>query len=822
MSSIPTQSSEEPGGEVEQGHASAAKTETSGARREDQEILTGQRQFTADYTPEDALHAAIFRSPYAHAEILEVDLSDAREVDGVVAAWSGETLPEFVKPLSPFPFQETDPFHVGNPRIKFHDHRPLAEGKVRYVGEPVAVVLAEDRYVAEDAVDAITAEFDPLPAVVDEREGLSEDSPLLYEEWGDNEMVSFEVEGGDPDRAFAEADHVLEEEIEHHRFTGTPMEPRAVVAEWDGADHMLRLHDTTQLPHVITTVVEDSLDVDSLKVEINAEKLGGGFGQKWGFYPEEVLIPSLAIEADRPVKWVERRQEHMVATSHAREQAHEVRVALAEDGEILALDDTVYANAGAAYPQGAPATHMTTTMFLPGTYTIRNYRCELHSVATNKTPFGAHRGFGKSEAAYVIERIMDICAAELDMDPAEIRRRNFIPPEAFPYESITGNRYDSGRYEEALSKALENVDYDAWRERQRELREDPDASSYLGIGVGVCVEPSSSTRMGSYNAGYYTVRMRMDSGGRVHVYPEGADMGQSHETTISQIVAGTLGVEIDDVQVTQGDTEACPYGSGSYSSRFSVVGTSACYEAAEELAKKVRGIVAHNAGDDPENVVLEGGEAVATGTGERVTLKSVANTAYQRIHDLPEGMDPGLELTHYYRDPNVTFYPDENGRLRMFSAFPYTADVAVIEIDEETGLFEIHDYVSVHDCGNILNETVVYGQHMGALAHGFGGALYEELPYDDDGQPRHQTFVDYTVPSAVEIPEVDMSHIETPNPFTPGGHKGGGETGTISPPPVFANAVEDALRPLGVEVREKTPMTPEYIREQIREAGGDE
>lgn len=817
MSSISTQSPDDRG-ETESEVDAEAESAATGFRREDVEILTGQREFTADYAPKNATHAAIFRSPYAHAEIRDVDLSKALDTDGVVGAWSGETLPEFVEPLSPFPFQETDPFHTGNPRIKFHDHRPLAEGKVRYVGEPVAVVLAEDRYTAEDAVDAIDAEFDPLPAVVDEREGLTEDSPLLYEEWGDNEMVSFDVEGGDPDAAFEEADHVIEEEIEHHRFTGTPMEPRAVVAEWDAADRMLQLHDTTQLPHVITTVVEDSLDVDSLKVEIDAEKLGGGFGQKWGFYPEEVLIPSLAIEAGRPVKWVERRQEHMVATSHAREQAHEVRVALNDDGEILALDDTVYANAGAAYPQGAPATHLTTTMFLPGTYKIRNYRCELHSVATNKTPFGAHRGFGKSEAAYVIERLADICAAELDMDPAEIRKRNFIPADEFPYESITGNRYGSGQYEKALDMALENVDYDAWRERQRELREDPDASSHIGIGVGVCVEPSSSTRMGSYNAGYYTVRMRIDSGGRVHVYPEGADMGQSHETTIAQIVAGELGVDEADVQVTQGDTEACPYGSGSYSSRFSVVGTSACYEAAEELAEKVKRIVAHNRGDDPANVVLEDGEAHVAGVGESMTLKRVANTAYQRIHDLPEGMEPGLELTHYYRDPNVTFYPDEDGRLRMFSAFPYTADIAVVEIDEETGLFEIHDYVTVHDCGNILNETVVHGQHMGALAHGFGGALYEDLPYDDDGQPRHQTFVDYTVPSAVEIPEVKMDEIETPNPFTPGGHKGAGETGTISPPPVFANAVEDALRPLGVEVREKSPMTPEYVREKIRNA----
>ena len=819
MSSVESRPTD--GHESEQRDQTANETETEGFRREDAEVLRGERRFTADHTPPDAVHVAVFRSPYAHAEIVEIDLSDALDVDGVVGGYTGETLPEYVKPLSHFPFQGTDPFQMGNPRIKFHDHRPLAEGKVRYVGEPVAVVLAEDRYAAEDALDAVRAEFDPLEAVTDEREGLDAGAPLLYEEWGDNKMGEFEVEGGEPEAAFEAADHVIEEEIGHHRFTGTPMEPRSVVAEFDAGDAHLQLYDTTQIPHVISTVVEDSLDVPSLKVDVNAEKLGGGFGQKWGFYPEEVLIAVLAIEEGRPVKWVERRQEHMVATSHAREQTHEIRAAVSDEGELLAIDDTIYANAGAAYPQGAPATHLSTTMFVPGTYDVEHYSCTLYSVATNKTPFGAHRGFGKSEAAYVIERLADIVADELGIDPAEFRRRNFIPPEEFPYESATGNRYDSGRYEEALDLALDHVEYDDWRERQSERRKDPDAASELGIGIAVCVEPSSSTRMGSYNAGYYTVRMRMDTGGQVHVFPEGADMGQSHEKTISQIVSGELGVREADVQVLQGDTRACPYGSGSYSSRFSVVGSSACYEAAAELASKIRRIVAHRFDADPERIVLEDGVARARAAGEELSLEEVANIAYQRIHDIPDDMDPGLELTHYFRDPNISFVPDDRGRVQMFSSFPYAADVAVVEVDVETGLIDVRDYVSVHDCGNILNETVVEGQHMGALAHGFGGALLEELPYDEDGQPKHQTFVDYTVPSPVEIPEVRLDHIETPNPFTPGGHKGASETGTITVPPAIANALQDALGPIGVEVREGRPMSSEFVREKIRDATTD-
>ncbi|WP_380676139.1 xanthine dehydrogenase family protein molybdopterin-binding subunit [Salinigranum sp. GCM10025319] len=793
-----------------------AKTKSELFRREDYEVLTGKRKYTGDVELEGTVHAAIYRSPYAHAVIEHIDLSTALDLDGVITGFTGETLPDYVLPMSPFPFQETDPFQTGNPRIKFHDQYPLAREKVRYVGEPVAVIVAEDAYTAHDALDLIDAEFDPLPAVVDEEDAFGEDATLLYEDWGDNRQLEFEVSGGDVDAAFEEADHVIEETIKHHRFTGTPMEPRSVVAEFDASDKLVTMYDTTQIPHVITTVVEESLDVPSLKIEVHAEKLGGGYGQKWGFYPAEVLIPVLAMEIGRPVKYVERRQEHMVATSHAREQTHTIRAAFNDDGEILALDDTILANAGAAMPQGAPATHITTTMFVPGAYKIQNYHCKLYGMATNKTPFGAHRGFGKSEAAYVMERLMDIIADELQMDPAELRQANFIQPEEFPYMSVTGNRMDSGNYPEALDRALELAEYDTWREKQATVNAAEDGR-YLGIGVGLCVEPSSSTRMGSYNAGYYTVRIRMDTAGQVHVFPEGADMGQSHETTISQIVAGTVGVDRDDVQVTQGDTRACPYGSGSYSSRFSVVGSSACYEAADRLATRLKRIAAVRLGVEPSELTLED-RAVHTEGGESLPLDQVARIAYQRIHEMPDDMDPGLELTHYYRDPNVTFHPDENGRVSMFSSYPYTADVAIVEVDAETGQFKLHKYVTVHDCGNILNPTVVEGQHVGALAHGFGGAMLEEMPYDDEGQPLAQTFVDYWAPSAMEMPELTMDHIETPNPFTPGGHKGAGETGTISPPPVLANAVEDALRPLGVQLRDDQPVKPQYIWEQLRKA----
>lgn len=784
-------------------------------RKEDPDILLGEARYTQDVSLPGMLHAAIFRSPYAHARIRSVNLERALALPGVVAGLTGAQLKDisYLKPLAPFPFQSRDPFQKGNPTIKFFDHYCLATDKARFVGEPIAAVVATDRYLAEDALELIDAEFDELPALVETDAALSPSAPRLYEEWDDNVMLTFRVSGGDVEQAFREAEVVVKEEIRSGRFTGTPIETRAVVASYEPHTQMLTVWDTTQIAHPISTLIENTIALPQLKVRVLAPRIGGGYGQKWSFYPEEILIPLLSIVTRRPVKWVETRSEHMVGTIHAREQVHHIEAAVLKDGTILGIKDRIVANIGAAYPTGGLASIVTTAMFVPGAYKIQNYAGEMIGVVTNKTPFGAHRGFGKSEACFVVERLIDIIAAKLALDPPDVRKRNFIPPEDFPYVSVTGPRYDSGQYARALTRAMELADYAGWRERQARLRREGRA---VGIGTCLVVEPSSSTRMGSYNAGYYSVRMRMDPNGKVAVFPSGSDEGQGHATAISQLVADELRVPFDDISVVEGDSLACPYGSGSYSSRFSVVGTAAATLAARQLKEKILNVASVLLRVPAGALELGAGEIVVRDNpAKSLPLKDVARTAYFSVFRLPEGMEPGLETIFHYRDPNIEFHADERGRVAMFSSFPYDAEVAVVEVDIESGALKIFKFVSVHDCGNMLNPLLVRGQHLGALAHGFGGALYEELPYDDNGQPLATSFKDYFLPTVMEMPDLILDHLVTPNPFTPGGFKGAGETGTVGPPAVLANAVEDALRPMGIKIR-RVPLTPSYLWSLLR------
>ncbi len=779
-------------------------------RKEDPEILTGRARYTQDVSLPGMLHAAILRSVQAHARIRAIRMDRALALPGVIAGLTGDQLKSisYLKPMSPFPFQSRDPFQKGNPTIKFFDHYCLATDKARFVGEPLAVVVATDRYIAEDALELIDVEFEELPPLVDSDAALSRDAPLLYEEWGDNVMLTFRVSGGDVEAAFGDADIVVKEEIRSGRFTGTPIETRAVVASFEPAGKTLTVWDTTQIAHPLSTLIENTIQLPELNVRVLAPRIGGGYGQKWSFYPEEVLIPLLSILTRRPVKWVETRSEHMVGTVHAREQIHRIEAAVLKDGRILGIKDHILANVGAAYPTGGLASIVTTGMFVPGAYKIENYAGQVTGVVTNKTPYGAHRGFGKSEACYVIERLIDIIAERINRDPTDVRLKNFIPPDEFPYVSVTGPRYDSGQYARALHRAMELAEYSKWRSEQARLRKE---NKYLGIGTCLVVEPSSSTRMGSYNSGYYSVRMRVDPNGKVAVFAGGSDEGQGHATSISQLVGDELSVPFDDITVVEGDSLACPYGSGSYSSRFSVVGTTAATLAARVLKAKIIDIASAMlqvpAG---ELGLVNGSVCVQENPARNITIKDVARTAYFSIFRLPEGMEPGLEIIYHYRDPNVDFHADERGRVAMFSSFPYDAEVAVVEVDIEKGSLKILKFVSVHDCGNMLNPLIVRGQHLGALAHGFGGALYEELPYDDNGQPLATSFKDYFLPSVMEIPDVTIDHLVTPNPFTPGGFKGAGETGTVGPPAVLANAVEDALKPLGVKIR-KVPLSPYYV-----------
>lgn len=785
-------------------------------RARDRDVLRGEGTFVGDVRLPGMLHAVFYRSPHAHARIKRLSLDKALALPQVVLGITADDLRSRVHNMQPFPFQSRDPFRGGNPEIKFADRVGLASGKVRYVGEPVAMLAATDRYAAEDALELIEADYEELDPVLGAEEGAADDAPLLYDEWGDNITLRFSVSSGDVAAAFEQADVVVERRLQHHRFSGTPIEPRGVVASYDEPAGALTVWTSSQIAHAVGVLLENSLKASGqISVRVITPRVGGGFGQKWGFYPEELVVPVAAILAGRPVRWIETRREHMVATNHAREQTHYVSMAMRRDGTIAGLRDRIYADLGDAYPVGGLASIITTPMFVPGAYRIQNYEAQLLGVATNKTPFGAHRGFGKSEAAFCIERMMDEAARSLGLDPVEVRMRNFIPPEDFPYVCATGSRYDSGDYPAAMTRLTELLDYRGWRERQRAARQE---GRLIGIGTVLAIEPSSSTRMGSYNNGYYSVRIAMNPGGVVRVATSGSDEGQGHSTAIAQLVGDELGVAPDVVRVVEGDTDHTPYGSGSYSSRFSVVGMSAVSLASRKLGDKIKRIAAHLLEANPGDIELADGQARVKGSGgERgtvVEVPDVARVAYHRIHDLPEGEDPGLELIYHYRDPNIDFPADERGRVAMFSSFPYAADGAVVEVDPETGRIEILRYVSVHDCGNHLNPKIVEGQHLGALVHGFGGALFEQFSYAPDGRPLSRNFREYLIPTAADLPAVTLDHIMTPNPFTPGGYKGAGETGTVTPVPCLANAVEDALTPLGRRI-DRMPLTPQLVWSQI-------
>jgi aerobic carbon-monoxide dehydrogenase large subunit len=790
-------------------------------RTRDDAVLRGQDTYTADVKLPRMAYAVVFRSPYAHARITRLDFSRALAYPGVILAVSGASLPEFVRPISgtPQPAPQSVPSETANPRVKVFPHWCLAKDTVRFVGEPVAALVAEDPYVAEDALELIDAEFDALPVVASAEEAIKQQSPLLYEAWEDNVQLRYTVTGGDVERAFAEADLIVRDVVRSSRYTGTPIEPRVVIARYSERDRSLEVWDTTQQSSIASLVIRNALALPDLNVRVITLRVGGGFGQKRGYYSEEVLVPLLAMLAGRPVKWVETRSEHMVGTCHARDQVHHLEAAVMRDGRIVGLRDRILVDMGVAHSnQGVPSA-VVTALYIPGAYHIENFSAELLGLVTNKTVYGPHRGFGKADSAYAIERFMDSIAAALNIDAAEIRRRNLIPDTAFPYVTVTGTRFDSAAFQRAFEDALSRAGYDGWRKKQEGARRD---GRYIGVGTSIVIDPSSASKDGGYTPGHFGVRIQMDPLGSVTVFSSGNDEGQGHGAVIAQLVADELGITPETVRTVEGDSALCPVGSGSYSARFSVLGTSAVTIATRQLRDKLMRIGANALGISPEAAVASHGRVTERGTDRHVTYATIARMAYFELLKLPDGMEPGLEVLYYYLDPNlrnrgVPLAPDSQGRFAPYSSVSYAASVAVVEVDVQTGRVTILDYVSTDDSGKLINPVEAEGQFYGAFAHGVGGALYEELVYDEQCQLLTQNFKDYLVPTALEVPPVRLGHLETPNPYTPGGFKGASETGAAAPPPTLANAVQDALRPLGVRIA-RIPLTPSAIWEAIRAA----
>ncbi len=774
-------------------------------RLEDPRLLRGHGRYVADVRLPGALEVAFVRSEMPHADITAVDAGAAREHPGVVRVltgsdelvagreirgdWRGEIWQTSAQPA-------------------------LAGDRVRFVGQPIAAVVATSRYVAEDAASLVVADYRELQPLTSARASLSDGAPLLHEGWTRNFFRHSHFLGGDPDAAFAAADGVLELRTATQRQTGMPLETRGCVADYDVVSGSLTVWMTNQMPSVVRTSLADVLGVEENRVRVVAPDIGGGFGVKAYLYPEDVVVCLLAMELGRPVRWIEDRREHLLAAIHARQQEHRVQVAYRADGKVLAIRAEVLVDSGAfsVHPWTAGLEAGNALSLLPGPYTIGDYECDAYAVATNKSPFGPVRGVARPAAALSTERAMDQVARATGLDPIEVRRRNLIDARDCPYTTVTGNLIDSASFQEALDRLCEVADYPQLRRQQAEARE---AGRLLGIGVACYAEQGASgiheyLRRGMPTIfGYETALVRMDPSGKVLVEVTTHSHGQGHETTIAQVVATRLQVPLQDVRVVYGDTSRMPYGMGTFGSRSIVMAGGAASAAADKVRLKLEQFAAHLLEISADDLETVDGAVRAKGAPFRsIPISELARAAYHQPHRLPQGMQPLLEA--------VSTYDTERGTGTWTNA----CHLALVELDPGLGLLDVQKYVVVHDCGVIVNPTIVEGQLHGGIAHGIGGALLEELVYDEWGQPLSTTFMDYLLPSATEVPRIEAHHIETPSPFSATGSKGMGEGGAIAPGPVLAAALEDALRPLGEVVVTELPLTPERVLRYVDEARG--
>ena len=765
-------------------------------RREDAELLTGQGRFVGDLHRPGMLHAAFVRSPFPHAKITSIDADGARAMRGVHAVLSGSDLPDDLgaQPNTHLFGERETPYYA------------LARDRARYAGEPVAMVVAESPYLAEDARDEVLVDWEPLPSVGDAELALKEGAPLVWpdRDWPDNVCATFEKEMGDVDRAFAEADVVVTERYRIQRQFACSLEGRGVLAEWDRNVDELTLWTSSQIVHIVRDLLSAVLGLPEHRIRVLVPRIGGGFGAKFHFYNEETAVALAARATGRPVRWVEDRLESFVATVHARQQHVEFSMAAREDGTITGVKGDLIGDMGAAMHTVGYGPLWLTSVMLTSVYEIPNARVRARAVVTNKTPLGSYRGWGQPQANFVVERTVDRLAKELGIDRADLRRRNFIPPDRLPRKSLH-HTLDSGDYRACLDRAMELVDERRWPERQAELREQ---GRHVGIGISVYTENSAlgPSRMlnegGVQQGGYDIARVRVEPGGEVTLYTGLCEMGQGVTTALAQVCADNVGVHPDQVHVVHGDSSQVPYtGYGTGASRGASVGGAAVMKAARAAREKVLRIAGHMLEASPEDLEAEDGRIFVRGTpSAQVTMADIGRAAYIRAIELPEGEDPGIETVEAFDPPQF--------------AWPYGANVAVVEVDVETGEVSFLDYIYVHDCGTIVNPTIVEGQIQGGVAQGIGAALFEALPYDDDGQPLFATFMEYVLPTAAELPRLAMEHQHTPSPNIPGGMKGVGEAGAIGSPSAVVAAIEDALEPYGARITE-TPVTPAAIVEMV-------
>ncbi len=776
-------------------------------RKEDPALLVGKANWTDNIKLPGMLHMSMLRSPFAHAKVTSLDVSAAKEHPGVLEVFTGEDLASEWPGGVPCAAQVTE-----GQKTPFHP--PIVTDEVRYLGDVVAVVVASDRYTAKDALELIEVEYDELPVVTDMEAALADDASLVHEDLETNECFVWAAEGGNVDEVFGEggADVVVEERYIQQRLIPNAIEPRATVATQEPGHNSYVVYTSTQVPHLAKIVLSLATGIPENEIRVVAPDVGGGFGSKLNIYREEIIALALTKKLGVPIKWVEDRSENYLATIHGRGQVQDIELAATNEGRILGLRVKLLDDLGAYLQLLTPAISVSGAGMFPGVYTFGAFSIEIKGVFTNMTPTDAYRGAGRPEAAYAIERAIDSLARELDMDPAEVRRKNFYEPFDEPTDTPAGLQYDSMNMQAALDRLVELADYEGLREEQRRRRENDDPMQ-LGLGFSTYTEicglgPSQALAgLGLGGAGWEAASVRMLLTGKVEVATGTSPHGQGHETSWSQIAADALGVTPDDVVVLHGDTAISPMGRDTYGSRSLAVGGIAVHLAAQKVVDKAKKIAAHMLEAAEGDLEFEGGKfSVAGSPDQSVAIGDVAATAFLGA-DIPEGMEPGLSENMVFDPPNFTF--------------PFGAHLCVTEVDTETGFTKIRDYFAVDDCGPVINPIIVDGQLHGGLAQGIAQALYEEAVYDENGNLVTGSMVDYLIPGAPELPNYTLERTVTPSPSNPLGVKGVGEAGTIGAPPAVINSVLDALSPLGV-THIDMPASPWKVWQAIQDAEGSD
>ena len=763
-------------------------------RREDPRLITGQATYVDDVPLVGALHMAVLRSPHANARIVSVDASAAESAPGVVAVVTSANVRDFCGQLP-------EAGSVGGWREA--RRWPLATDYVRFVGDPVAAVVAESREAARDALELISIDYDPLPAAIDIETAAKPGAPKVYQEFSDNVAYVMLKQGGNIEQAFRDADQIVSARIVNQRLVPMPMEPRCVAAEYRGNPGELTVWSSTQNPHQLRTHLAKILEIPENRVRAIAPEVGGGFGAKIELYPEDLLTAVFSYHLHRPVRWTADRRDDMAAMIHGRDQVQYVDAAVKKDGTLLGLRAKIFADMGAYYQQNTAIVPTLTAVIASGPYAFDNIDIEVDGIFTNKVPTAAYRGAGRPEATFMLERIMDVIAFDLKLDPVEVRRKNLIPAGSFPYKAVTGLVYDSGDYLPTLDKALAIADYDGFKREQAKLHAQ---GRLVGIGISTYVEicgmgpskPGMGADMGGM--GWEAAVVQVEKTGKVTVLAGISPHGQGQETTFAQIVADELGVGLDDIQVLHGDTAKVPFGVGTYGSRGLAVGGGALVMSIDRVRDKAKKIAAHLLEAAPDDIIIENGKWSVKGVPERgVTMVQIAEAAFDP-RKLPNDMEPGLAAQSFFEPSNYTY--------------PHGVHVCMVEIDRGTGKVKILRHVAVDDCGRIISPLLVHGQVHGGIAQGVGQALYEEVIYDSEtGQLMTGSLMDYAVPVAEDFPSFELDHTVTPSPVNPLGAKGVGEAGTIGSTPAVANAVINALGIRHADI----PFRPERVWRLIRD-----